>query len=81
VAALPALTSSRLGDIPLGDIDAAFSASVAAVREMAALGVGLAVPLLEYGERGDPHSHLHSSPGHQSPAAGRLYCLRAGCRI
>lgn len=39
-----------MGDsIPVEEIDAAFSASVAAVREMAGLGPALAVPLLQYG--------------------------------
>lgn len=52
VASLPAITSSRMGDIPVADIDAAFSACVAAVKEMQALGTALAVPLVEYGESG-----------------------------
>lgn len=43
------LTSSRVGAIPIEEIDAAFSASVAAVKEMEALGPALAVPLLQYG--------------------------------
>lgn len=49
LSSLPVLTSSRVGDIPIEDIDAAFSASVAAVQEMTALGPALAVPLLQYG--------------------------------
>ena len=47
---MPVLTSSRVGDIPIEDIDAAFSASAAAVQEMQSLGADLAAPLLEYGE-------------------------------
>ena len=46
---LPVLTSSRVGNIPVEEIDAAFSASVAAVQEMTSLGPALAVPLLQYG--------------------------------
>lgn len=49
LASLPVVTDSRVGCIPVSEIDAAFSASVAAVAEMAALGPALAVPLLEYG--------------------------------
>lgn len=49
VAHLPAPTSSRVGAIPVDDIDACMSASAAAVQEMAHLGPALAVPLLEYG--------------------------------
>lgn len=48
VASLPVLTSSRLGEIPLNEIDQVFSASVAAVREMEVLGLALAIPLLQY---------------------------------
>lgn len=46
----PACTSSRVGDIPVAEIDAVMSASAAAVQEMALLGPQLAVPLLEFGE-------------------------------
>ncbi len=48
---LPALTSSRVGSIPVDEIDACMSASAAAVQEMAHLGPALAVPLLEYGKQ------------------------------
>eukprot|EP00887_Chlorella_sp_A99_P007860 scaffold20.g7860.t1 len=49
-AALPALTSSRVGDkLPVEEIDAVQSASVAALRELQQLGPALAVPLLEFG--------------------------------
>jgi iron complex transport system substrate-binding protein len=44
------LTSSRLGSsIPIDDIQAAFSSSIAAVEESLTLGIPLAVPLLQYG--------------------------------
>ena len=49
LASLPAVTSSRVGNLPVEEIDAAFSASVAAVQEMTVLGPALAVPLLQYG--------------------------------
>ena len=49
IAALPMLTSSRIGDIPVEEIDAIFSSSVAAVKEMAALGPALAMQLIAYG--------------------------------
>ena len=49
MAALPTVTSSRVGNIPIEEIDAAFSASVAAVQELQSLGAQLAVPLLQYG--------------------------------
>ena len=49
IAALPTLTSSRIGDIPVEEIDAIFSSSVAAVKEMAALGPALAMQLIAYG--------------------------------
>lgn len=49
LASVPALTSSRVGNIPIEEIDAVFSSSVAAVEEMKMLGRGLAVPLLQFG--------------------------------
>jgi iron complex transport system substrate-binding protein len=43
------LTASRLGDIPIDDIQLAFSSSTAAVQEFTTLCQPLAVPLLQYG--------------------------------
>ena len=54
VDALPVLTSSRVGDrLPVDEIDAVMSASVAALRELEQLGPQLAVPLLEFGLSGE----------------------------
>lgn len=49
LAPCPALTSSRLGNIPVEEMNDVFSASVAAIQEMKMLGPGLAIPLLQYG--------------------------------
>ncbi len=57
VQGLPCCTSSRVGDLPVEEIDAVMSASAAAVVEMAMLGPQLAAALLEYGLS---VYHLHS---------------------
>ena len=49
VQVCPVLTSSRVGNIPIEEIDDVFSASVAAVEEMKMMGPGLARMLLEFG--------------------------------
>lgn len=46
---MPVLTVSRVGDIPIAEIDAVMTASVAALQEAALLGTKLARPLLELG--------------------------------
>ncbi len=43
------LTCSRVGEIPVGDIEAAFSSSLAALEEFSHLSEPLAVPLLQFG--------------------------------
>lgn len=48
VLSVPVITRSRVGNIPVDEIDAVFSASVAAVEEMKTLGAALAMPLLQY---------------------------------
>ncbi|KAI3437865.1 hypothetical protein D9Q98_000311 [Chlorella vulgaris] len=71
---LPALTSSRVGNIPVDEIDAVMSASAAAVRELAQLGAALAVPLLEYGLC---VYHLHLEQLQQLRPDVVLTCLQA----
>jgi len=43
------LTCSRVGEIPIGDIEAAFNSSLAALEEFSHLSEPLAVPLLQFG--------------------------------
>ena len=46
---LPRVTSSRLGDIPIEDIQLAFNSSLTALMEFTHLSKPLAVPLLQFG--------------------------------
>mmetsp|Transcript_5771 Transcript_5771/g.16195 ORF Transcript_5771/g.16195 Transcript_5771/m.16195 type:complete len:343 (+) Transcript_5771:172-1200(+) len=43
------LTQSRIGDIPIDDIELAFNSSVAAIDEFMALRQPLAIPLIQFG--------------------------------
>jgi iron complex transport system substrate-binding protein len=49
VADVPVVTSSHVGNLPIDEIDAACTSSLAALQEMKMLGPSYAIPLLQYG--------------------------------